>query len=51
MIHEMDLSPTKEAALKAYDEFLVRYEAKYVCTSLEDLKDVNIRLDTTFLKN
>lgn len=29
MIHEMYMSPTKEAALKAYDEFLAHYSAKY----------------------
>lgn len=29
MIHEMYLSPTKEKALKAYDEFLGHYSAKY----------------------
>jgi putative transposase len=29
MIHEMYMSPTKEKALKAYDEFLVHYSAKY----------------------
>jgi transposase-like protein len=29
MIHEMYLSPTKETALKAYDEFLAHYSAKY----------------------
>lgn len=37
MIHEMYLSPTKETALKAYDEFLAHYEAKYpkACNCLE----------------
>jgi transposase-like protein len=37
MIHEMYLSPTKETALKAYDEFLAYYEAKYpkACKCLE----------------
>src|SRR6202522_1751472 len=41
MIHEMYLSPTKEAALKAYGEFLAHYEAKYpgACKCLE--KDKN----------
>ena len=29
MIHEMYMSPTKETALKAYDEFLAHYSAKY----------------------
>lgn len=29
MIHEMYLSPTKEKALKAYDEFISHYSAKY----------------------
>jgi transposase-like protein len=29
MIHEMYLSPTKDTALKAYDEFLAHYSAKY----------------------
>lgn len=29
MIHEMYLSPTKKAALKAYDEFVKKYQAKY----------------------
>jgi transposase-like protein len=29
MIHEMYLSPTKEKAFKAYDEFLAHYSAKY----------------------
>lgn len=29
MIHEMYMSPTKEKALKAYDEFLTHYSAKY----------------------
>ncbi len=29
MIHEMYMSPTKEKALKAYDEFLMHYSAKY----------------------
>lgn len=33
MIHEMYLSPTKEAALKAYDEFLRHYGAKYPAAS------------------
>ena len=29
MIHEMYMSPTKETALKGYDEFLAHYSAKY----------------------
>jgi len=29
MIHEMYLSPTKETAFKAYEEFLAHYSAKY----------------------
>lgn len=29
MIHEMYMSPTKKAALKAYDEFVKTYQAKY----------------------
>ncbi len=29
MIHEMYMSPTKEKAFKAYDEFLAHYSAKY----------------------
>lgn len=41
MIHEMYLSPTKETALKAYDEFLQLYTAKYpgACKCLEKDKD------------
>lgn len=41
MIHEMYLSPTKEAALKAYEEFLRLYTAKYpgACKCLEKDKD------------
>lgn len=41
MIHEMYLSPTKEAALKAYDEFLRHYGAKYpaACKCLEKDKE------------
>jgi len=37
MIHEMYMSPTKEKALKAYDEFLAHYSAKYsgACKCLE----------------
>ncbi len=37
MIHEMYMSPTKEKALKAYDEFLTHYSAKYpgACKCLE----------------
>jgi len=29
MIHEMYMAPTKEKAMKAYDEFLTHYSAKY----------------------
>jgi transposase-like protein len=41
MIHEMYLSPTKEAALKSYEEFLKLYTAKYpgACKCLEKDKD------------
>lgn len=41
MIHEMYLSPTKETALRAYDEFLRHYGAKYptACKCLEKDKD------------
>lgn len=41
MIHEMYLSPTKETALKAYDEFLRHYGAKYpaACKCLEKDQD------------
>lgn len=41
MIHEMYLSPTKETALKAYDEFLRHYAAKYpaACKCLEKDKE------------
>ncbi len=41
MIHEMYLSPTKDAALKAYEEFLKHYSAKYpaACKCLEKDKD------------
>ena len=41
MIHEMYLSPTKETALKAYDEFLRHYTAKYpaACKCLEKDKE------------
>lgn len=41
MIHEMYLSPTKETALKAYEEFLQLYTAKYsgACKCLEKNKD------------
>lgn len=37
MIHEMYMSPTKEKALKAYNEFLAHYSAKYpgACKCLE----------------
>lgn len=42
MIHEMYMAPTKEEALKAYDQFMNRYEAKYprACECLEKDKDV-----------
>lgn len=41
MIHEMYLSPTKETALKAFDDFLANYSAKYpgACKCLEKDKD------------
>jgi transposase-like protein len=41
MIHEMYQSPTKESALKAYEEFLTLYTAKYqgACKCLEKNKD------------
>ncbi len=41
-IHEMYLSPTKEDALKAYDDFIALYQAKYpkACECLEKDKDV-----------
>jgi transposase-like protein len=41
MIHEMYLSPTKEAALKSYEGFLKLYTAKYpgACKCLEKDKD------------
>jgi transposase-like protein len=41
MIHEMYLSPTKETALKAYEEFLQHYTAKYpaACKCLEKDKE------------
>lgn len=41
MIHEMYLSPTKESALKAYEEFLKLYTPKYpgACKCLEKNKD------------
>jgi transposase-like protein len=41
MIHEMYMSPTKEKALKAYDEFLAHYSAKYpgACKCLEKDKE------------
>ncbi len=41
MIHEMYLSPTKESAGKAYEEFLQLYTAKYpgACKCLEKSKD------------
>ncbi len=37
MIHEMYMSPTKKKALKAYDDFLAHYSAKYLraCQCLE----------------
>lgn len=40
-IHEMYLSPTRETALKAYDEFLRLYSAKYpgACKCLEKDKE------------
>ena len=41
MIHEMYLSPTKDASLKAYGEFLKHYSAKYphACKCLEKDKE------------
>lgn len=41
MIHEMYLAPTKNTALKAYDEFLQHYTAKYPasCKCLEKDKE------------
>ena len=41
MIQEMHMSPTKEEALKAYDEFLAHYSAKYpgACKCLEKDRD------------
>ena len=41
MIHEMYMSPTKDAALKAYEEFLKHYSAKYpaACKCLEKDKE------------
>ena len=41
MIHEMYLSQTREAAIKAYDRFLKLYTAKYprVCKCLEKDKE------------
>lgn len=39
MIHEMYMSPTKEKALKAYDEFLAHYSAKYPRASKSLEKD------------
>jgi transposase-like protein len=41
MIHEMYLSPTKDTALKAYDEFLMHYSAKYpsACKCLKKDKE------------
>lgn len=41
MIHEMYLSPTREAALKAYEKFLYLYAAKYpsACKCLEKDQD------------
>ena len=41
MIHEMYLSPTKEATLKAYDSFLKLYTTKYPrsCKYLERNKE------------
>lgn len=42
LLHEMYLSPTKAAALKAYDQFVRHYEAKYpkAVACLEKDKDV-----------
>lgn len=41
MIHEIYMSPTKDTALKAYDEFLTHYSAKYpaACKCLEKNKE------------
>jgi transposase-like protein len=41
MIHEMYMSPTKEAALKAYGQFLAHYSEKYpgACKCLEKDKE------------
>jgi len=41
-LHEMYLSPTKEDALNAYDDFMALYEAKYpkACECLEKDKEV-----------
>ena len=41
MIHEMYMSPTKDAALKAYEEFLKHYSVKYpaACKCLEKDKE------------
>jgi len=41
MIHEMYMSPTRDAALKAYEEFLKHYSAKYptACKCLEKDKE------------
>lgn len=42
LIHQMYISPKKEEALKAYDEFVKTYQAKYpkACECLEKDKDV-----------
>ena len=44
MIHEMYLSPTKEAALKTYDGFLKLYTAKYprACNVLREIKSSSL---------
>ena len=41
-IHQMYLSPTREDALEAYEDFIALYEAKYpkACACLEKDKDV-----------
>lgn len=41
MIHEMYMSPTKDTALKAYEEFIKHYSAKYpaACKCLEKDKE------------
>lgn len=42
LIHQMYMAPKKEQALKAYDEFMKRYQAKYpkACECLAKDKDV-----------